>query len=145
VHSELNGVYDQLALKFAEDFEIAGATGVQSSNLAAGSILLHLLVYQTADGVMLLSFPTFDVPGGDQMNYWGCARLAVIKKDGRWVEIEGPDGLYGRGWVVRPSNPLECPWSVKEGNTPAREGKFKATIKPPSQSVLGPIIASTKG
>ena len=145
VRSDLNGVYDQLALKFAEDFEIAGATGVQSSNLAAGSVLLHLLVYQTADGTMLLSFPTFEAAGGDQMYYWGCARLAVIKKDGRWVEIEGPDGLHGRGWVVRPANTLECPWSVHEGNTPAREGKFKATIKPPPASVLGPIIASTKG
>jgi hypothetical protein len=144
VHSELSGVYDQLALKFAEDVEITGATGTQSSNLAAGSVMLHLLVYHTADGVMLLSFPTFDIPGGEQLFYWGCARLAVIKKDGRWVEIEGPDGLHGRGWVVRPANILECPWSVHEGNTPAREGKFKATIKPPPASVLGPIIASTK-
>jgi hypothetical protein len=143
VRSELNGVYDQLALKFAEDFEIAGSTGTLSR--MGGSVLLHLLVYQSADGTMLLSFPTFDTPGGDQMYYWGCARLAVIKHDGRWVEIEGPDGLHGRGWAVRPARATDCPFQVHEGPTPAREGKFKATIPPPPPSVLGPIIASVKG
>jgi hypothetical protein len=145
VRSDLNGVYDQLALKFASDFEITGATGTQSSNLSAGSVMVHLMVYHTADGTMLLSFPTFDTPGGEQLFYWGCARLAVIKKDGRWVEIEGPDGLHGRGWAVRPANIIECPWSVHEGNTPAREGKFKATIAPPPASVLQPILASIRG
>jgi hypothetical protein len=145
VRSDLNGVYDQLALKFAEDVEIAGSTGMQTSNLVSGAIILHLLVYHTADGTMLLSFPTFDIAGGDQMYYWGCARLAVIKKDGRWVEIEGPDGLHGRGWAVRPANSSECPFSVHDGNTPAREGKFKATIPPPPASVLERIIASAKG
>jgi hypothetical protein len=141
VRSELNGVYDQLALNFAKDFEITGAVGDLSR--LGGSILLHLLVYHTADGTMLLSFPTFDTPGGDQMYYWGCARLAVIKKDGgRWVEIEGPDGLHGRGWAVRPANSQECPFTVHEGATPPRKGKFKATIPPPPPSVLQPILAS---
>lgn len=143
VRSELNGVYDQLALQFAKDFEIAGSVGGLSR--FGGDIVLHLLVYHTADGTMLLSFPTFDVPGGDQNYYWGCARLAVIKKDtGRWVEIEGPDGLHGRGWAVRPANSQECPFRVHEGPTPARDGKFKATIPPPPASILGPIIADTK-
>ncbi len=143
IRSELNGVYDQLALKFAEDLEITGSTGSQT-HLSGGSVLLHLLVYHTADGTMLLSFPTFDTPGGDQMYYWGCARLAVIKHDGRWVEIEGPDGLHGRGWAVRPAKSSDCPFQVHEGPTLAREGKFKAKLPPPPASVLGPIIASSK-
>jgi hypothetical protein len=142
MRSELNGVYDQLALNFAKEFEITGAVGGISR--FGGSIVLHLLVYHTADGTMLLSFPTFDTPGGDQMYYWGCARLAVIKHDGRWVEIEGPDGLHGRGWAVRPAQSAECPFQVHEGPTPARAGKFKATIPPPPASVLEPIIAGTK-
>ena len=141
--SDLDGKYDQLALQFAKDFEIAGSVG--GITRFGGDIVLHLLVYHTADGTMLLSFPTFDVPGGEQNYYWGCARLAVIKKDtGRWVEIEGPDGLHGRGWAVRPANSQECPFQVHEGPTPAREGKYKATIKPPPPSVLQPIIASAK-
>jgi hypothetical protein len=143
--SDLNGLYDQLALKFAKDLEIIGTTGTQT-HLSAGTVLVHLLVYHTADGTMLLSFPTFDFPGGEQMRYWGCARLAVIKHDGRWVEIEGPDGLHGRGWAVAPANFTICPYKDTEtGPTPAREGKFKATLRPPPSSVLGPIIASAKG
>jgi hypothetical protein len=139
VRSELGGIYDQLALKFAEDLEITGSLGVQSHQ--GSSVLVHLLVYHSADGTMLLSFPTFDMPGGDQMYYWGCARLAVIKHDGRWVEIEGPDGLYGRGWAVRPV--MGVPFKTKEnGPSLAREGKFKATLPPPPPSILQPIIAS---
>jgi hypothetical protein len=50
---------------------------------------------------MALSFPMFEEPGGDQMEYWGCARLAVLKRDGKWTEIEGPASLQGKGWEVR--------------------------------------------
>lgn len=141
VRSDLGGVYDQLALKFASDQMITGSPN-QVSQMDGGPVLLHLLVYHTADGTMLLSFPTFDMPSGDQMNYWGCARLAVIKKDGRWVEIEGPDGLHGRGWRVAP---VSMQWNVfAGGNTPPREGKFKAKLPVPPPSVLGPIIASNR-
>ena len=140
--SDLDGKYDQLALQFAKDFEITGSTGTLGR--LGTSIVLHLLVYHTADGTMLLSFPTFDVPGGDQNYYWGCARLAVIKHDGRWVEIEGPDGLHGRGWAVRPARAADCAFRVDEsGPTLAREGKFKPTIPPPPASVLAPIIGNT--
>jgi type II secretory pathway pseudopilin PulG len=143
LRSDLNGVYDKLALKFADDLEITGSTG-KLTQMSRGSILLHLLVYHTADGTMLLSFPNFEDAGGDQMYYWGCARLAVIKKDGRWVEIEGPDGLHGRGWAVRPADATQCPFQVHEGPTPPREGKLKATLPAPPASVLQPIIASSR-
>jgi hypothetical protein len=143
VRSDLNGVYDQLALQFAHDLEITGTMAAENDR-SGGNVLVHLLVYRTADGTMLLSFPTFDMPGGDQLYYWGCARLAVIKKDsGRWVEIEGPDDLYGRGWAVRPAHSIERPIKTNySGNMPAREGKFKATLPPPPPSILQPIIAS---
>ena len=100
IHSELNGAYDSLALKLAKEAQIAGYFSVDSPNFG-GAVLLHLLIYQIADGTMALSFPTFDEPGGDQMEYWGCARLAVLKSDGKWTEIEGPEGLHGKGWAVR--------------------------------------------
>jgi hypothetical protein len=100
IHSELNGAYDELALKLAREQEIAGSFAVDSPNFG-GTVLLHLLIYQIADGTMVLSFPTFDEPGGNQMEYWGCARLAVLKKDGTWTEIEGPPTLHGKGWAVR--------------------------------------------
>lgn len=100
IHSELNGAYDQLALKLAKEAQIAGYYNIEHPHFG-GSVLLHLLIYQIADGTMALSFPTFEEPGGDQMEYWGCARLAVLKRDGKWIEIEGPEGLQGKGWAVR--------------------------------------------
>jgi hypothetical protein len=100
IHSELDGAYDQLALKLAREVQIAGYYSIERPHFG-GSVLLHLLIYQIADGTMALSFPTFEEPGGDQMQYWGCARLAVQKNGGTWTEIEGPAGLQGKGWAVR--------------------------------------------
>ncbi|HEV2803477.1 MAG TPA: hypothetical protein VGW57_00970 [Chthoniobacterales bacterium] len=100
VHSELNGRFDQLALELAKDVQIAGYYSIERP-FFGGPVLLHLLVYQIADGTMVLSFPQFTEPGGDQMQYYGCARLAVLKKDGTWTEIEGPESLQGKGWGVR--------------------------------------------
>jgi len=99
VHSELGGAYDALAMKLANEAMIAGYYSIDKRN--APSVVLNLLIYQIADGTMALSFPTFDEPGGNQMDYWGCARLAVLKSDGKWTEIKGPEGLEGKGWAVR--------------------------------------------
>jgi hypothetical protein len=100
IHSELDGAYDQLALKLANEQVIAGYYGIDKPGRVC-SVLLHLLVYQIADGTMVVSFPTFEEPGGDQIRTWGCAKLLVLKRDGKWTEIEGPEGLQGQGWAVR--------------------------------------------
>jgi hypothetical protein len=100
IRSELNGAYDALALKLANKQLIAGYRAIESPNRAP-SVLLHLMIYQIADGTMALSFAHLDEPGGDQMEYWGCARLAVLKSDGTWTDIEGPESLEGKGWAVR--------------------------------------------
>jgi hypothetical protein len=52
---------------------------------------------------MALSFAYLDGPGGSQMKYFGCARLAVLKSNGQWDEIKGPETLEGKGWAVRES------------------------------------------
>lgn len=144
MRSELNGAYDALALKFANDLEIAG-TYRGENPLTGGSVLLHLLVYQIADGTMILHFPTFEEPGGNQMFYWGCARLGVLK-GGKWVEIEGPEGLHGRGWEVRPANRLLAPGPMRNATerAPPREKKYRPAPPRPPSSVLEPIIASPK-
>jgi hypothetical protein len=100
IHSELNHEWDWLALKRAQEVLIAGNSTADSPNLGA-SVLLHLLIYQIADGTMALSFAHLDEPGGDQAQYYGCSRLAVLKADGKWTDIKGPEGLEGKGWVVR--------------------------------------------
>lgn len=100
VRSELDGAYDALALKRANEVVIAGNEAIERPNMGT-PVLLHLLIYQIADGTMALSFAHLDEPGGDQADYYGCARLAVLKADGKWTEIKGPETLEGKGWVVR--------------------------------------------
>ena len=113
--------------------------------LCGASVLIHLLVYKTADGTMVLSFPTFNESGGNQMFYWGCARLAVLKSEGNWVEIEGPEGLHGQGWAVRPADRTRVPGRMLCDNAKGfRLKKYLPKPALPPSSVLEPIIASTK-
>ena len=100
IHSELDHTYDGLALKRAEEVLIAGNYTTDRPNLGS-SVLLHLLIYEIADGTMALSFPHLDEPGGDQADYYGCARLAVLRSDGKWIDIKGPESLEGKGWAIR--------------------------------------------
>ena len=99
IRSESHGLYDPLALQLAKEARIAGNYTIESPNLSS-SVLLHLLVYQIADGTMVLSFAHLDEPGGDQADYYGCARLLILK-DNKWTEIQGPESLAGKGIAVR--------------------------------------------
>jgi hypothetical protein len=102
VHSELNGAYDSLALERAEALTISGYSALDKMN-PTGNFLVHLLIYQIADGTMALSFAQLDEPGGDQQEYFGCAVLAVKKSDGRWTEIKSVDNLQAKGLSLRKS------------------------------------------
>ena len=99
IQSELKGLYDPLALRLAKEAQIAGNFTLDRPN-AKSSVLLHLLVYEIADATMVLSFAHFDEAGGDQMQYYGCSRLLILKDD-KWSEIQGPESLAGKGWGVR--------------------------------------------
>jgi len=98
--SDLNGAYDAMAMKLASEVRLAKNFSTDRPNIPP-PVLLHLLIYQIADGTMALSFAHFDEPGGDQMAYYGCAKLMVKKSEGKWAEIEGPEGLQGKGWAVK--------------------------------------------
>lgn len=102
VRSSLNGAYDPLALELANEVRLAGAFSTGKIT-PTHNVLVHLLVYQIADGTMALSFAHLDQPGGEQMQYFGCAKLSVRKSDGRWTEIKGPESLQDKGWAVRDS------------------------------------------
>ena len=101
IRSELKGLFDPLALQLAKEAQIAGNFTLDRPN-AKSSVLLHLLVYEIADATMVLSFAHFDEPGGDQMEYYGCSRLLILKND-KWTEIKGPESLADKGWAVRQS------------------------------------------
>lgn len=99
IQSELSGLFDPLALQLAKEAQIAGNYTVDRPNTKS-SVLLHLLVYEIADATMVLSFAHLDEPGGDQMEYYGCSRLLILKNN-KWSEIKGPESLQGKGWTVR--------------------------------------------
>jgi hypothetical protein len=102
IHSEPNKLNDHLALQRASEVQIAGNYTLEHPNTQS-SVLVHLLLYQIADGTLALSFAHLDGPGGEQMQYYGNARLAVLKSDGKWVDIKGPETLEGKGLAVRQS------------------------------------------
>lgn len=99
IRSELKGAFDPLALQLAKEAVIAGNYTLDRPNLPS-SVLLHVLVYEIADATMVLSFAHLDEPGGDQADYWGCARLLILKNN-KWSEIQGPESLAGKGWAIR--------------------------------------------
>jgi len=100
IHSELDGVYDSVALQAASETQLTGYNSIGLLNRSV-PVLVHTLIYRIADGIMVLSFPAFDGAGENQLRYYGCARLAVLKKDNTWTYIKGPPGLEGKGWAVR--------------------------------------------
>lgn len=100
VRSDLDGAFDSLALQLARELKIAGNNKIDSQ-ARVSPVSLHLLIYKVADGTMALSFANVDDAGGDQMDYFGCAKLSVLKSDGKWTEIKGPVGLQGKGLAVR--------------------------------------------
>jgi hypothetical protein len=87
VHSELNGAYDKLALDLANNLQVIGFPRVELDE-PNPSILVHVLVYQIADGTLALSFAHFDGGGGSQMRYYGAAWMAVEKPNHLWITIE---------------------------------------------------------
>jgi hypothetical protein len=97
--SDLGGIFDPLALQLAREVQIAGNYALDRQN-GAEAVLVHLLVYEIQDGTMVLSIAHLDGAGGNQADYYGSARLLVLKGD-KWTEIQGPDSLQGKGLAVR--------------------------------------------
>ena len=102
IHSELGGAYDSLALERAKAVRIGGYYGLGKLN-RTGNVLVHLLIYQIADGTIALSFTQLDEPGGDQQEYYGSAVLAARAPGGQWSEIKSVATLQGKGITLRES------------------------------------------
>ncbi len=100
VRSDLDGKFNEVALQVVRDIKIAGDYKLDTQ-IKTSTVLMHLLVYEIADGTMALYFASLDGTGDDQDDYFGSAKLAVLKKDGTWTEIKGPDSLQGKGYGVR--------------------------------------------
>lgn len=100
IRSDLDGRFDQIALQTAKEMMILGDYKLDSQ-IKTSAVRVNVLIYQIADGTMVLSFATLDRPGGEQADYFGSARLRVLKTDGSWVEITGPSNL--RNLAIRDS------------------------------------------
>ena len=87
IHSELGGAYDALALELANNLQVLDRTYAQTGNRSP-AVLVHLLIYQIADGKLAISFAHFDETGGGQLRYSGAAWMAVQKANNKWVTIE---------------------------------------------------------
>src|SRR5438045_6897986 len=87
VHSELNGVYDRLALELAKNLVVLDYTSLPTAIHPRG-VLVYLLIYQIADARLAVSFAHFDDVGGTQLRYSGAAWMAVQKPNSPWVTIE---------------------------------------------------------
>jgi hypothetical protein len=95
-----NPAYDSLALKFANDLTLVPNQGSVSAR-QGDSALVHLLVYQIADGVMAVSFAYPEAPAGEQLKTVGTVRLSVKTKNGLWTEIKGSGSVRERGRRLR--------------------------------------------
>lgn len=99
IRSDLGGAFDKHALEVAKNLAISGDYRLDT-NIKISPILVHTLIYKIADGTMTLSFVTLDRAGGNQMDYVGCAKLSVLKNDGHWVNIKGPEDVERNGLVI---------------------------------------------
>jgi hypothetical protein len=87
IHSELDGRYDALASELANNLQVLDFTYAQTG-IRSRVVLVHLLIYQIADGKLAISFAHFDETGGSQLRYSGAAWMAVEKANHTWVTIE---------------------------------------------------------
>src|SRR5438105_15823180 len=109
IHSELGGRYDAMAMELANNLQVLDRTYAQTG-LRSPAVLVHLLIYQIADGKMAISFAHFAEIGGSQMRYSGAAWMAVQKANNKWVTIEpgrlSPHELRGpRTYTVAVESP----------------------------------------
>ena len=86
VRSEGGGDYGKLAQELANNLQIVDLTRVDRLT-SRRSVLVHLLVYEIADGTMAISFAHFEGPGGNQFRYSGAAWMAV-RKGNSWTPID---------------------------------------------------------
>ena len=87
VRSDFGGRYDSLALELARNLQIR-TPPTEGTLIPTRPVLVHVLIYQIADGNLAVSFAEFDEVGGTQMKYYGSAWMAVEKGEYNWVTIE---------------------------------------------------------
>lgn len=86
VRSDTERVFSDLALDLARNLQVLG-DNIQRQHSERG-VLLHVLVYDIADGRLAVSFSHFDEPGAAHMRNHGAAWMAVLKNNAQWITID---------------------------------------------------------
>lgn len=107
IRSSVDPAYNSLALKFAKELTFS-ANDSSGRARQADSALIHLLIYQIADGVMAVSFAHPEAAADQQIKSVGRIRLSVKKNEGPWTEIKASEtqeekrsSLHERGRRLR--------------------------------------------
>lgn len=108
VRSDLDGVYEKLAVRLVKEVIVSVNYGLESQ-MPVKPTLAHLLVYKSAGQTMVVSFVNVDAPSGSQQTYYGSARILIAKNGQGWSEIMGPD--TGKEMIVRSSG-SENSWAT---------------------------------
>jgi hypothetical protein len=86
VRSDAGGVFDKLALEMAKDWGTVGYDTTESRTHRP-SLMVHLLIYKIADGLMAVNFSH-----NDEAFYQGIQHSDVwvgVFKNGKWTRIGG--------------------------------------------------------
>ena len=125
IRSDLGGRFDRVALQAARNMKITGDFKTDSQ-VKMSPVRLNVLIYEIADGTMALYYATIERAGGEQEDYFGSAKLAVLKKDGSWTEITGPAHL--RNLAVRDPglrNNFEAQMKLERLQSGAGQGNYQ--------------------
>lgn len=87
ISTDADEEFNTLALELADNLQIRGFRPTRT-NIYATPVLVHVAVYNIADGRLAVSFATLDFPGGDQFRYYGSAWMGVLKRNHLWEVIE---------------------------------------------------------
>jgi hypothetical protein len=93
--------YDSLALQVARDVMPGAHDAGKSAEQTDSAVMMHLLVYQIADGAMAVSFAHAETPAKGQLEGVAAVRISVQVNGGKWTEIRPSETGATKGWSIR--------------------------------------------
>ncbi len=86
IRSEADGAFDTMALELAKSMHVSGMNYVES-NLHMSQIMVHLLIYKIADGIMAVGFSHVEDSRYAGYRQYGRATIGFLQK-GKWTFMD---------------------------------------------------------
>ena len=83
IQSDAGGIYDTMALEIANSMHVSGLNRTESQ-LHLSELMVHLLIYKIADGLMAVSFSHVDEARYAGYRQYGRATIAFFR-NGKWT------------------------------------------------------------